>query len=209
VAASLELVDLDGEVDRQVEVLDRVCRTLGCFRLPFSVVADDVREGAWEDAARFFALSEQEKVAVTFPEPGYPYGFSPFAFETLAPSTGEASAPDLKESFSVGPDCLGPMPAVSDPAERWLRSPSPWAAEPASLRPNWSAYFRALSDVSARLLSLMALALDLPADHFETLIDRHASAMRAINYPAVEAGAPPGSIRAGAHSDYAISTPSG
>lgn len=206
VTTSLEIIDPNGAVDQQVEALDRVCRTLGFFRVPFAVLADDVREAAWEDAARFFALSDEAKMAVAFPEPGYPYGFSPFAFETLAASTGATSNPDLKESLSVGPDCLGQMHAVSDPAEAWLRSPSQWPAEPASIRESWSAYFRACSEVSAKLLSLMAQVLDLPADHFDALIDRHTSAMRAVNYPALDAKPSPGSLRAGAHSDYGTLT---
>ncbi len=205
-ATSLEIIDPDGAVDEQVDAMDRVCRTLGFFRVPFSAVDDGVREAAWEDASHFFALSNEAKMAVAFPSPGYPYGFSPFAAETLAASTGAVSTPDPKETFSVGPDSLGPIPPTSDPTEAWLRSPSMWPAEPASLRESWSAYFRALSDVSARLLSLMALALDLPASYFDPLIDRHTSAMRALHYPTLDTEPLPGSLRAGAHSDYGTLT---
>lgn len=205
-ATSLEIVDPDGPVEAQVETIERACRTLGFFRIPTSVVPDEIRAAAWEDAAAFFALPDEEKERVAFPEPGYPYGFSPFAFETLAASTGAVSNPDLKESFSVGPDCLGPVTAGPDPAEAWLRSPSLWPSEPASLQASWTACYRALSEVAGRLLSLMALALDLPADHFAPLIDRHTGAMRAINYPAIDGEPPPGSLRAGAHSDYGTLT---
>ncbi len=203
---ALEVIDLDAAVVDQVEAMDRACRTLGFFRVPFSVVPDDVREQAWEDAAAFFAADDATKSAVAFPEPGYPYGFSPFANETLAASTGDHTPPDLKESFSVGPDCLGPAGPGPDPAERWIRSPSLWPDEPASLPASWSALYRAFSAVSGRLLSVMAQALDLPPGHFEPLIDRHTGAMRAIHYPAIEGDPPPGALRAGAHSDYGTLT---
>lgn len=210
-ATALEVVDPDGPIEAQVETIERACRTLGFFRIPTSVIPADTRAAAWDDAAAFFALSDEAKHQVAFPEPGYPYGFSPFAFETLAASTGAASTPDLKESFSVGPDCLGPLAAGPDSpglyaAEAWLRSPSLWPSEPASLRTSWTAYYRALSEVADRLLSLMARALDLPADYFAPLIDRHTGALRAINYPAITGDPPTGSLRAGAHSDYGTLT---
>ncbi len=187
-------------------MIDRACRTLGFFRIPLSVVNAAVAEEAWQDALAFFSLSEAEKQQVVFPEPGYPYGYSPFRFETLAASRGEASPADLKESFAVGPDCLGPVPQVEHPGEAWIRSPSRWPARPAGLRSSWSQYFQALSEVSRDLLSLMAVALDLEPDHFEGLIDRHTSAMRALRYPALDLPPTDGALRAGAHTDYGTLT---
>lgn len=211
-AATLEIIDPGDPSGDQVEAIERACRTIGFFRIPFAAVPDDIREAAWDDATRFFATSDRDKMRVAFPEPGYPYGFSPFANETLAASTGADAPPDLKESFSVGPDChrvatTGPGPVnTDDPAEAWLRSPSLWPAEPASLQANWTAFYQALTGVAGRLLSLMAQALDLPADHFDPLIDRHTGAMRAIHYPAIAGDPPVGALRASAHSDYGTLT---
>jgi len=169
-----------------------VCRTVGFFRIPFDVIEESIRERAWADAARFFALPIDAKSEVGFPEAGYPYGYSPFAFEALAASNNDhvesvAAVPDLKESFSVGPDCLETVIDLTDgatmaPGEAWLRSPSLWPDEPASLRASWTSAFRAFSAVAADLLSMMALTLELPADHFEPMIDRHSSAMRVNHY---------------------------
>ncbi len=214
-AARLEIIDPTGDVDSQLDALDRVCRTMGFFRIPYHVVDEAVRERAWADAARFFALVPEVKAEVGFPEVGYPYGYSPFAFEALAASAADGpegdAVPDLKESFSVGPDCLGTVIDLtdSDPSESgeaWLRSPSLWPDEPASMRESWTAVFRAFSDVAADLLSMMALAMELPPNFFEPLIDRHSSAMRVNHYPAVDGPVPPGALRAGAHSDYGTLT---
>ena len=69
------------------------------------------------------------------------------------------------------------------------------------------AYYDELADLVVRLMSLMALGLGLPGDHFTPYIDRHTSALRALHYPAVDGGAPePGQLRAGAHSDYGTLT---
>ena len=203
-----ELKVIDPSSAGAVDAIDAACRSLGFFRIPLSVIDKAVADQAWNDALTFFALPESEKQAVAFPEPGYPYGYSPFAFEALAASVEQTSAPDLKESFSVGPDCSGPIPAVTDGAERWLRSPSQWPVRPATLRASWSAYYRELSTVSEQLLSLMATALDLPDDYFTPMIDRHTSAIRALRYPALASSRPAdnGALRAGAHSDYGTVT---
>ena len=102
---------------------------------------------AWDAAHRFFALPEATKRQVGFPEPGSPYGWSPFGFESLSASLDDAGARnvgasdagarnadahdartnrtwDLKESYSVGPDCLGPAPSPVDAARRGSAQPA-------------------------------------------------------------------------------------
>lgn len=200
----LGVVDLDAPLDHQVESMDRACRELGFFRLPIGVISPDVRDDAWSAAVRFFALDDQAKRAIAFPEPGYPYGYSPFRAETLARSLDDGDAPpDLKESLSAGPDCGGPR--TPWPGEEWICSPSLWPDEVPELRTAWIAYYQALSDVAERLLRVMALALDLPETYFEPFVDRPITSMRAIRYPAVAAGSD-GALRASAHSDYGTFT---
>lgn len=202
--AELQIIDPNSQ--GAVAEIDSACRSLGFFRIPLHVIDRDIADAAWSDARAFFALPVDTKQAVVFPEPGYPYGYSPFLFETLAASVDAGSAPDLKESLSVGPDCLGPIPETSDPTERWLRSPSLWPSTPGTLRASWSRYYSALAAVSGRLLGLMATALDLPVDYFDPMIDRHTSALRALRYPTLDTEPPAGSLRAGAHSDYGTLT---
>lgn len=199
------MVDLSAPIDEQVAVMSRACTELGFFRIPMTSVNTRIAARAWETAEEFFALPAEVKARVGFPEPGYPYGYSPFGFESLAKSAGDGAAPaDLKESLSVGPDCLGAA-ETGGADDGWIRSPSLWPTELPELRPAWEAYFGELSDVAGQLMSVMALALDLPADYFEPLIDRPITSMRAINYPALADTDTP-SLRAGAHSDYGTLT---
>lgn len=204
----LGVIDPDGPLDAQVEAMARSCCELGFFRIPIDTVAAEVRDAAWDTAAAFFALDEQAKREIEFPEPGYPYGYSPYRTETLAKSLDDVAAPpDLKESLSVGPDC-GPPRKPTD-GEDWVLSPSLWPTALPDLRPAWVAYYRALSDVAEQLMRIMALALDLPADHFAPFIDRPITSMRALHYPG-DVGPSPGgrhqALRAGAHSDYGTFT---
>lgn len=160
---------------------------------------------AWESAAEFFASPTATKRSVQFPETGYPYGYSPFGFETLGASLGRTGEPDLKESFSAGPD-TGGRTAGSDPDEAWVQSATPWPDQPDGLRAAWGRYFRELAGVSARLMEAMAVALEMPIDHFDPLIDRPISSMRAIHYPRIGTDPASGAFRAGPHTDYGTFT---
>ena len=196
---------IDPEAPDAPDRIDRACRTNGFFRVPLGVIDADVADRAWQAAGDLFDLDPRHHADIVFPEPGYPYGFSPFGLERLASSRGEDSRPDLKASFSVGPDCLG-APASHPPDEEWIRSPSRWPAALPELRPAWEAIFRAQSALCESLLQLMAVALALPPDHFADSIDRPISAMRALDYPELVGTPTTGALRAGAHTDYGTLT---
>lgn len=201
----LDMIDLEASIESQAARLDRICREAGFFRIPLTCVSEDVAAEAWDLAAEFFASSEAAKRSVEFPEPGYPYGYSPFRFETLGASLGQVGEPDLKESFSVGPDTGGRTPGP-DADEAWVQSPSLWPDVPAGIERAWGRYFRELSGVAARLMEATALALGMPTDHFDLLIDRPITSMRAIHYPRLDTAPAPGALRAGAHTDYGTFT---
>lgn len=201
----LSTVHLDDPIEVQAATIGAACRSDGFFSVARSCVDRRVADDAWHAAAAFFERPLAEKRLVEFPEPGYPYGYSPFGFETLARSLGEATPADLKESLSVGPDA-GAHHVSGGDAAAWVRSPSVWPDSPARLRAAWSAYYQALSDVAARLLRAMAVALDMPQSYFDSMIDGHISSMRAIHYPALDSVPTDGALRAGAHSDYGTLT---
>ena len=154
----------------------------------------DVRRAA----SAFFALplASKERLA---PEPGEPYGWIGLDRESLARSRGEAAPPDLKESFNGGPLTV-PAHAGAD-ALAFCYRPTPWPDVP-GFRDAWSAYYRAMEDLAARVMRAMAEALGLDRGHFDPMIGAPVSALRALHYPATGEAAEPGQERAGAHSDY-------
>ena len=179
------------------------CAEVGFFTVVGHGVADDVVSAAWVTARAFFDLPEEQRRAVAMPNPGYPYGWSPLDGETLARSLGNAAPPDRKQSFAIGP-VDPPAHRITDPDESFAWSPNLWPDALPELRTAWETYYRRLAELSARLLSLMADALDLPADHFDPLIDRHTSAMRALDYPARSDH--DHRLGASAHTDYGTLT---
>ncbi len=73
---------------------------------------------------------------------------------------------------------------------------------PQGFRAAWRAYYAAMEDLAARIMRAFAVALDLPEAFFAPYINAPISALRALNYPALDAPPKPGQIRAGAHTDY-------
>ncbi|MCY4103750.1 MAG: isopenicillin N synthase family oxygenase [bacterium] len=184
------------EVGRAV---DEACRAIGFFVIVGHGVPQPTIDAVWSAAREFFDLPLEVKRQSPAPSEDYAYGYSPIRGEMLARSLGDTTPPDLKETLNMGPLDL---PAVIPPGGGAILAEPRWPDEPASLRPAWEAYFRTMADLAGRLLSIMAVGLDLPADYFEELLDHHSSAMRAINYPELESRPLPGQLRAGAHTDY-------
>lgn len=185
--------------------VDQVCRQTGFLAIVGHGVSNEVIADAWKTARRFFDLPLAKKLEVKMPYVDYPYGYAPLQAEILARSLGDETPPDLKESFSSGP-LDRPLPceahAGNDTEAAFRFAPNLWPGEPAEFKESWSAYYRAMAELSATIMCIFAVALDLPEGFFDDKIDRHTSALRALNYPHLSGTPTPGQLRAGAHSDY-------
>lgn len=185
-------------IARQV---DAVCRRTGFLILAGHGVPEALCAELRAQSRRFFDLEAHEKQQVAPPYPGYPYGYFPPASETLARSRGEDTAPDLKESFNIGP--LEKPARLGEGADiDFCYAPNLWPRQPPGLRAACTAYYRAMSALAAEVMRLFAAALDLPQAFFADKTGECISAMRLLNYPAVTAPPLPGQLRAGAHTDY-------
>ncbi len=186
-----------------VDQIEAACRQVGFLTITGHGVDPTVTAKAWETARRFFDLPLHDRMRVAMPYAGYPYGYSALASETLAESLGNGGPPDQKSSFGIGP-VTAPTHSFSDPDEASAWSPNLWPIALPALREAWETYYLEMANLSARLLSLMAQALQLAPNYFDPLIDRHTSAMRALDYP--PAGVHDAALGAGAHTDYGTLT---
>jgi isopenicillin N synthase-like dioxygenase len=172
--------------------IDAACRNVGFFTITGHGVGEEEMARMWSVTQAYFDRPVEEKNAIVM-DKEYPYGYSGFGGESLAKGydTGAATRPDPKESFCIGPyDARAGMPEVR------------WPQHPADFQKDWLAYYQHMEKLAAHLLSLAALALDLPPTYFEDKIDRHRSALRALNYPKLDVALAAGEVRAGAHTDY-------
>jgi isopenicillin N synthase-like dioxygenase len=184
--------------------MDEILRTVGFFQVIDHGVDDAVADACWEIARSFFELPLDAKLEVERPAGGL-YGYFPMKAESLAQSRDALAPGDLKESFNMGPgERDGHQPC--DEVEAGLFSPNSWPTALPELRLAWENYYRAMTQLSQRLLGMFALGLDLPAEFFADKIDVSPSALRAINYPEQRQSPEAGQLRAGEHTDYGTLT---
>jgi isopenicillin N synthase-like dioxygenase len=188
---SVPVIDISGAFERVADDVGRACRDVGFLTVVGHGVAEKLVAATADTARAFFDLPDDEKLRLAKgdPTPGLP-AYRPLRSESLAASLGRKTPGDLKESLDWGPAVPG----------------FGWPPSPPELRSTLEEYFEAVSGLGARLRRLFALALGLPADWFEGSFRGHSSSLRVINYPAPEAAAEPGQLRAGAHTDYGCMT---
>jgi isopenicillin N synthase-like dioxygenase len=192
---SIPAVDMDAPLARVAEQVGAACERIGFFTIVNHGVPAAVIEDAWAAARAFFDLPEPDKMRLALADghglvPGLPQ-YYPVEEEALAAGLGVRTPGDLKESLGFGPVDGG----------------RPWPPQPPGLRPALERYFAAMLDLGARLRAALLTALGQPAGLLDDLFPANggASYLRAINYPE-RAGALPGQMRAGAHTDYGCLT---
>jgi isopenicillin N synthase-like dioxygenase len=114
----------------------------------------------------------------------------------------EATPPDLKEFFHIGPVDVTGAPYYTSALGRQHFLPNIWPAVPSDFERAATIYYRTMSELIRFLMRLAALALDVPERFFDDKVDRSIGTMRLNYYPAQAAPPRPGQLRAGAHTDY-------
>jgi hypothetical protein len=153
------VIDLGGDAADVARQIDEACTRVGFFQIVGHGSDPVVERAAWDAARDFFALPDADKLAVAIP-PGDAYGYGPFKVERLAASLGEATPPDLKETFSVGP-FAPPPPGLDDPAAAFVYSPNRWPESLPHMEAVMRAHYESQATLVARLMASMADALGL------------------------------------------------
>lgn len=192
-----------GAADRMAvaRALDAACVETGFFAVVGHGVPEAALEALRAEAVRFFALPAGDKAAVARPPDRISRGWNHLGDRSLAYSLGKETPPDLQESFAMGPPDVPDAPYYACARARPFFAPNLWPEAAPGLRPAMTGCFRAMEALAHSLMQAFALALGLPADHFDDSIDRHTSSLRAVRYPGA-VRAVPGQRRAGEHSDY-------
>lgn len=189
------------------EQINKAALEVGFLTIVGHQIPLEVIDNAWKSTKEFFDLPLDEKTPYTRPQEEYPFGYNGIGTEVL--STGKAAEggadvdeaivapPDIKEMFSLGP---------KDPKAGFPERIFP--AKPAEFQQHWETYYDSVNNLAGHILTAFAMALELPDNFFEQYIDHHASALRAINYPAIASrnDVLPGQCRASAHTDYGTIT---
>lgn len=165
--------------------IDAACRQTGFFLITDHDVPEVTTHGMLDSAKTFFEQNLSRKMETPMSKT-YPYGYSGYAQETLS-SDGIL---DLKESF-----CIGPMAGTIN--RRWPNIPE--------MEKTWTIYYAEMERVCSALHDLFEIALQIEAGWFQAKTNQHASALRALNYPA-QRNHDKLITEAGEHTDYGIIT---
>lgn len=202
--ASFDIKQLSCQIDRALSEIGFLCIRGTPLDLAEIRLAQEV-------AMAFFDQEQQEKDRVRnrqFANRGY----TPLAELGLSYSE---DADDLKTDHSAPPDLferyrIGPVDAYATRADsvfaKTAYAPNIWPTRPRDFRMVLEAYYRSMDRLAKDLLSLFALALDLPADWFADKIDRSMASLAINDYPAQLTPPLPGQLRAGPHTDYGTVT---
>lgn len=169
--------------------IDAALREAGFFAISGHGVAPAVVDAAFDAGHRFFALGEADKKRWHID--GWPLkrGFDPVGWQSLDPG----NPPDVKESFYLGVEAIGP--------NQW-----PDETLVPGFRAAMTAYSAAMDGLAVRLMGLFEAALGLPAGHFDSFMRHPTCTTRLLHYPPQPAVAAPGQIGCGAHTDWGALT---
>ena len=149
---------------------------------------------AWALTKQLFELSELEKMQGYDKALAGQRGYTPFKTEIAK----GADHHDLKEFWHVG-RTLDPHSPLAG-----TMLPNVWPPV-LEFRETFETLYAEMDRVGGRILSSIALFLDLPADWFDPVIEDGNSILRLLHYPPILSDAE-GCIRAGAHEDINLIT---
>jgi isopenicillin N synthase-like dioxygenase len=211
--AAVPVIDLSGfstgsasERRHVVAAVKHACERVGFFVISGHGVSDAKIRAIFAEGRAFFALSVSEKMRIKRPGPGISRGYNSLAGQSLALTRGKEAPPDLMESLGFGPIETTDEPYWTQGFGPVHAYPNLWPESRPAFRSAVTEYWRAMEELSSRLMRVFALALELDEDFFVTRSDRHVSNMRINYYPAQDQPPEPGQLRAGAHSDYGAFT---
>ncbi|MCL7045788.1 hypothetical protein MKW94_010576 [Papaver nudicaule] len=189
----LPLIDLSSS-DRisTSKLIRQACVESGFFYLINHGVEDELIKRVFDESKKFFSLPVEEKMKL---ERKGLTGYTPMYSETLDPTLKTG---DLKESIYIGP-----LTGVDHVQNRW---PS---EEVLSLwRPTMESYYEKLISTAKRLITLIALALNLDENFFEDVgaLRNPMGFIRLLHYPGEQIASNKEMYGASAHSDYGMVT---
>ncbi len=178
-----------GTPEAHARRIDAALRDSGFFAVRNHGVASSVVSAAFDASQRFFALPQAAKERWHIDGWKLKRGFDPIGWQSLDPS----QPPDVKESFYLGVEAIGP--------NQW-----PDEALLPGFRAACNSYSAAMDTLARRLMGLFELALELPRGYFDSFMRQPTATTRLLHYPPQPAHAAPGQIGCGAHTDWGALT---
>ena len=169
--------------------IDEICQNIGFFIITGHLIDEQIQNDMMNISKEFFQFPLSIKREITGSK-DYPYGYNGLNDENLSLGYDESLSivlPDLKESFSIGPE-----------HEQKIR----WPSKPNKMSSIWLNYYKQCENLSKHLYKLFSLALNLDEYWFDNKINEHRSALRSLYYPSFSSPLPNNQYRSSVHTDY-------
>jgi len=171
----------NGALAAVADAVRDACETVGFFYIANHGVPQDLIDEAFAQSRRFHAtpLAEKQKLPLDQNNIGY---LAMNASTQKHSTVHTATKPNQNESFFISHDRLPDHREVVDGID--FRGTNQWPAELPGFREGVMAYFQAVNDLGQKLLPIFAVALGMPADHFNDMFaDENHATLRMLHYP--------------------------
>ena len=192
---TLDIRRFDSDRQAFVAELGAAYREFGFCCISGHGIAAGLVQRAYDAFRDFFALPVETKQRYHLPGGGGARGYTPFGVETAK----DAKHADLKEFYHIGRE----IPRDSRFAD--VMAPNIWPLEVPDFKPAGYALYQALDQLGSRVLSALALHINLQEDFFSDKTDVGNSILRPLHYPPITQDDIP-NVRAGAHEDINLIT---
>lgn len=187
-------------VRRVAAAMRKAAVETGFFYIRGHNVTSELMDATFVATKYFFSLPEAVKASIAVTPQTSHRGYLPLA-QTKQPGVKRA---DLKESFNFAYPFRADDPALASGCalvgvNQWLEGEAEW-------RRVLERYYAAIFELGQRVLSGIALSLDLPRDFFRDLYRHPLVRARLIHYPPQQEGTDDGQFGAAAHTDYGTIT---
>src|SRR6516165_5169677 len=158
----------------------RACEDIGFLVIANHGMAPHLVEDTFAVAVQFFARPEADKLALKVGK--YNIGYLPFGGQVVRHSpVNRNTRPNFSESFYITRDRAPDHPDIVN--QKPLVGLNHWPPDMPEFRAATTAYYRAMEAMTTRLVPIVALALDLPADYFSEAFAKPNCTIRLIHYP--------------------------
>jgi isopenicillin N synthase-like dioxygenase len=181
--------------------IHKACRETGFFYIANHGIPRALVQRQFESAKRFFDLPLEDKLALHLKKSRSAAGYAPIAGQALDSQKGDnkASPPDLKESFAFAEELPDGHPFAK---AGWRGFGNNQWPKLTGFREQMLSYQAVMRKLGDRVLSLIAVSLELPADQFAPHYDIPMPNVRLLKYPPQPHHAEFNQIGAGAHTDW-------
>ncbi|MCB9871603.1 MAG: isopenicillin N synthase family oxygenase [Planctomycetes bacterium] len=174
-----------GALRRAAAELRHALERVGFYYLRGHDVSPELTAAVFAECRRFHAQPLAAKIALRANE--HNVGYMPVnGYVSRSSRVEQARKPNLVEAFFVKRDLPADHPDVV--ANKRFRGANQWPDTLPGFRETVVAYCDAMETLCLRMLPVYAVALDLPADHFDDAFREPQYTLRMSHYPPAEVG---------------------